>query len=223
MRKLDEGEYSALILAAAGLERMERQNKAFVGRLTELLEPKDCLYAVGQVTFNPRLSDINLYFQGALAIEIMSEDSETAKLLECLNHEESSLRVVAERAFMKRLMGGCSAPVAVESIIDHDSFTLTGAVFSLDGSESIFETEKITFSKKQKSSEIPSEFTGIIAAGVDPVKMMAAYQLGMSVAGTLLGKGAKRILDEAKAQNDNPLPSQCPCPAAKALTKSLLT
>ena len=81
--------------------------------------------------FKKKISS-KIFFQGALAVEILSEDLETAKLLECLNHPETALRVVAERAFMKRLNGGCSAPVAVESNLKNDILTLSGAVFSLD-------------------------------------------------------------------------------------------
>ena len=46
---MDEGDYSAIILAEAGLNRMKSQNKAFIGRLTEVIQPSECLYAVGQV------------------------------------------------------------------------------------------------------------------------------------------------------------------------------
>jgi porphobilinogen deaminase len=49
LKKLDEGDYSAIILAEAGLNRMKSQNKAFIGRLTEVIQPSECLYAVGQV------------------------------------------------------------------------------------------------------------------------------------------------------------------------------
>lgn len=211
LRKLDEQDYSALILATAGLKRMEVQNPSFVGRLTELLDPSDCLYAVGQ---------------GALAVEILSEDAETAKLLAPLNHEESALRVVAERAFMKRLNGGCSAPVAVETVLTAGKLSFTGAVFSLDGTESLYHSDSANLSAPEMSLPvpIPAEFTGIVPANVKPEKMAAAYQLGESVAESLLEKGAGRILAEAKAANTpDSNPSQCPCPEAKELTKSMLS
>ena len=68
----------------------------------------------------------------------MSTDEKTIELLSSLSHEETTLRVVAERSFMKTLNGGCSAPVAVESKIKNDNILeLTGGVFSLDGKESI--------------------------------------------------------------------------------------
>ena len=59
----------------------------------------------------------------------MEGDDSTAKILRSLNHRETALRVVAERAFMKTLMGGCSAPVAVQSKIESESLSLEGGVF----------------------------------------------------------------------------------------------
>jgi len=74
----------------------------------------------------------------------MATDEKTIELLSSLSHEETTLRVVAERSFMKALNGGCSAPVAVESKIKDDNIlALTGGVFSLDGKESIIKTENI--------------------------------------------------------------------------------
>jgi len=76
-----------------------------------------------------------------------------------------------------------------------------------------------------ESSEIAAEFTGIIPANVEPVKMFRSSQLGNAVAENLLKNGANRILEEAKAQNSNPSenPQQCPFPNARDLTKSMLT
>ena len=72
----------------------------------------------------------------------MATDEKTMELLSSLSHEETTLRVVAERSFMKTLNGGCSAPVAVESKIkDDNTLELTGGVFSLDGNEAIIKTK----------------------------------------------------------------------------------
>lgn len=74
----------------------------------------------------------------------MATDEKTIELLSSLSHEETTLRVVAERSFMKTLNGGCSAPVATESNITKDNvLELTGGVFSLDGSEAIVKTESV--------------------------------------------------------------------------------
>ena len=59
----------------------------------------------------------------------MEGDDSTAKVLKSLNHRETALRVVAERSFMKTLMGGCSAPVAVQTKISQESLSLKGGVF----------------------------------------------------------------------------------------------
>ena len=124
---------------------------------------------------------------------------------------------------MKTLMGGCSAPVAVESTLENETLTLKGAVFSLDGEKALFEEQNTSFAKKHKVLEYPADFTGILASTVAKEKMFSALRLGESVAQTLLDQGAKEILDEAKAQNSQPAPSQCPFPKAKELTKSLLS
>ena len=74
----------------------------------------------------------------------MATDEKTIELLSSLSHEETTLRVVAERSFMKTLNGGCSAPVAVESKLKYDNtLELTGGVFSLDGKEAIIKTESV--------------------------------------------------------------------------------
>ena len=70
-----------------------------------------------------------ILIQGALAVEIMEGDDSTAKVLKSLNHRDTALRVVAERSFMKTLMGGCSAPVAVQTKINQESLSLKGGVF----------------------------------------------------------------------------------------------
>ena len=111
LRKLDgehetcQIEYSAIILAAAGLNRMVTQNEAFKGRLSSHLESSECMYAVSQ---------------GALAIEILEGDEQTAQLLQCLHHSKTALTITAERAFMKTLDGGCSSPIAVQCDLHED-------------------------------------------------------------------------------------------------------
>ena len=115
---------------------MASQNDAFVGRLSSHLEMDECLYAVGQ---------------GALAVEILENDEETARILQPLIHEETCLRVVAERAFMKYLDGGCSSPIAVNCTLDNDVLTLHGAVFSVDGSESLYKEMKVDLKSKSET------------------------------------------------------------------------
>lgn len=88
-------------------------------RISEFLNTDVSLYAIGQ---------------GALGIECRDDDAATRKLLEPFSHVETLLRCVAERAFLRKLEGGCSAPVGVSSEYGADGVLhLTGGVWSLDG------------------------------------------------------------------------------------------
>lgn len=78
--------------------------------------------------------------QGALAVECRENDLVTLSLLESLHHRPTVARVVAERSFLNTLGGGCSAPVAVTSSLRDRHLTLIGAVWSLDGYETICQT-----------------------------------------------------------------------------------
>ena len=118
LRKLDEsGEYDALILATAGLERL-----GWTDRIDQELAPSECMYAVGQ---------------GALAVETRRDDKVTNALVEPLNDMETLLCCSAERSFLHSLGGGCSVPVGVFSEVRSGELFIEGAVFSLDGSEMI--------------------------------------------------------------------------------------
>jgi hydroxymethylbilane synthase len=114
LSRLDNGDYDALILAAAGLIRLE-----FNTRIRQFLDVELSLPAVGQ---------------GAVGIECRENDKEIIQLLQPLIDEESSLRVEAERAANARLGGGCHVPVAVFAEIDAGNMTVRGLVGELDGS-----------------------------------------------------------------------------------------
>lgn len=115
LKKLDEGEYDAIILAAAGLIRLGMQD-----RIQECLEPSLCLPAGGQ---------------GAVGIECRTDDTKTLNYLDVLNHRHSSICVSAERAMNARLNGGCQVPIACLSELNGDSLKLCGIVGSADGNE----------------------------------------------------------------------------------------
>ncbi len=115
LRKLDEGEYDAIILACAGLNRM-----GWSDRITEKLPPEISLPAVGQ---------------GALAIQARSDDAETLALLRVLDHPETHLAVRAERSLMKVLEGGCQVPIGALARMEDGMLVLDGVVASLDGSQ----------------------------------------------------------------------------------------
>lgn len=115
LRKLDEGEFDGLLLAAAGLKRLGLEQ-----RISCRLEPPLVYAAVGQ---------------GALGIECREEDSAVALLLRPLDHVESRARVTAERALLSQLRAGCHAPVGAATSIDGETLTLEGVVLSADGRE----------------------------------------------------------------------------------------
>ncbi|XP_046332522.1 porphobilinogen deaminase-like isoform X2 [Haliotis rufescens] len=126
MQKLDEsGQYDGLCLAAAALERMGAE---YEKRTSQILSPEECMYAVSQA---------------ALAVECRANDVDGLNLLDNLHHRDTALRVVAERAYQKRLKAGCSEPVGAHSILKDGVLTLKGAVFTADGKEAIFDEETI--------------------------------------------------------------------------------
>lgn len=113
LAKLDAGEYDGIILAVAGLQRLD-----FGDRIHQVIPSEISLHAVGQ---------------GALGIECREGDTEILQLLKVLEHPESRDRCLAERSFLRELEGGCQVPIGVNTIIEGQTLTLTGMVASLDG------------------------------------------------------------------------------------------
>jgi hydroxymethylbilane synthase len=120
LRKLDDGEYDAIVLAAAGLNRLGMSD-----RIHQILPSSLSLHAVGQ---------------GALGIECRTGDDDILALLKVLEHEPTAQRCYAERAFLRELEGGCQVPIGVNTVIEGNSLTLTGIVASLDGQQLITDT-----------------------------------------------------------------------------------
>jgi hydroxymethylbilane synthase len=114
LEKLKSGEFDAIILAAAGLERMGWSKDV----VTQFLDTDLCLPAVGQ---------------GSLAIECRSEDNEVKELLAILNDPETFQTVEAERAFLDTLEGGCQVPIAAYATLNNNGVTLTGLVADPSG------------------------------------------------------------------------------------------
>ena len=114
LSKLDNGDYDAVILAAAGLQRM-----GLDGRIREILSPADSLPAAGQ---------------GALGIEIAARRTDLADILRPLNHEETAACVTAERALARALGGSCQVPLAAYCVMEDGLLTLNGLVGHPDGS-----------------------------------------------------------------------------------------
>ncbi len=113
LAKLDAGEYDAIILAVAGLERL-----GLGDRVHQVIPAEISLHAVGQ---------------GALGIECRDADPEVLEVLKVLEHAPSRDRCYAERAFLRELEGGCQVPIGVNTAIEDGILTLTGMVASLDG------------------------------------------------------------------------------------------
>lgn len=113
LKKLDAGEADALIMAAAGLKRLGRED-----RITELIAPEICVSAVAQ---------------GALALQT-SEDSPRRADISFLHDRTTFAEVTAERGFLRRLGGGCHVPVGARANVDRDKLTMKGIVAHPDGS-----------------------------------------------------------------------------------------
>jgi hydroxymethylbilane synthase len=115
LSKLDNGEYPAIILASAGLIRLEFQH-----RITAYLSTEQSLPAIGQ---------------GAIGIECRRNDPRVENLLEPLRHPQTTICVRAERAMNKRLNGGCQIPVAGFAELENGGLRMRGLIGFPDGSE----------------------------------------------------------------------------------------
>lgn len=120
LRKLDEGLYDAIILAAAGLERLGHGD-----RISSLIPADVCLPAVGQ---------------GALAIEARTEDKEVRDMLSFLNDLNTKQATDAERAFLGLLEGGCQVPIGVHADVEGENIRIEAIIAALDGSTILRDT-----------------------------------------------------------------------------------
>lgn len=150
IRKLTEGQYDAIILAKAGLKRL--------GLLKHVKQTIDDTLMIPAVC------------QGTLGIEYREDDQDVQKVISFLNHEETVFRTKAERAFLKRLEGGCQVPLGCIANLDGDRLILKGFLANLDGTKYIYE-------------EIEGDKTD-------------AVKLGLKLAENILGKGGKEIIKE---------------------------
>lgn len=117
LKKLDDGEYDAIILACSGLTRL-----GFENRIKQDLNPDDSLPAVGQ---------------GALGIEIKANDHEISNLIKPLIHQKTQIEVNAERALNTTLQGGCSVAIGAFATSEDSKLTLSGMVGNVDSGEII--------------------------------------------------------------------------------------
>jgi hydroxymethylbilane synthase len=155
LKKMEEGYCDAMIMAAAGLQRLGLDHY-----ITEIIEAETIMPAVAQ---------------GAIAIEMRENDLEIAQLLQKINHQNTWVSILAERAFLRTLEGGCQVPLGCYSKIDNDKIVLHGFVASTDGKR---------FIKCQTLGRIS-----------DP------EACGIALANKLAESGAKTILDQIRKAN----------------------
>jgi hydroxymethylbilane synthase len=154
LRKFDESDLDGIVLAYAGLNRL-----GCADRVTQLIPTDLMLPAVGQ---------------GAVAVEVREGDNEVNTLVSKLDHPDTRVCIEAERAFLKRLEGGCQVPIGGMGSLDRGSITLNGFVGSLDGRTCF----KENISGPSHSPEL----------------------LGLRLAERLLTLGAERVLTLARAE-----------------------
>jgi hydroxymethylbilane synthase len=117
LRKLDAGEYDALVLASAGLIRLQQR-----ARISASLPIQACVPAPGQ---------------GIIAVEIRAQDDRTAAAVAAIDDARARTALDAERAVVVKLGGGCQMPIGAHAAVDGSSLTLTAIVLSLDGARAI--------------------------------------------------------------------------------------
>jgi len=147
LRKLDEGEYDAIILASAGLMRL-----GFEQRIKLALEPEECLPAIGQ---------------GAVGIEVRSDDVTVKELLTPLAHADTTSRIAAERAMNQTLNGGCQVPIAGYAILTDGQIYMRGLVGEPDGSRIL--RAEISGSVEQAASLGKRLAEDLLAQGADDI------------------------------------------------------
>ena len=147
LKKLDNGEYDAIILAAAGLIRLEMPE-----RIQEYIEPEVMLPANGQ---------------GAVGIECRNEDTTIKALLAPLACENTRVRVVAERAMNRGLEGGCQVPIGSYAVLEDQQLYLRGLVGAIDGSEILTSEVRGNINQAEQLGNLLAE--NLLAKGADKI------------------------------------------------------
>lgn len=184
LRKLNEGQFDAIILAAAGVKRL-----GWAQRITEILSPELSLPAIGQ---------------GAIGIECRIDDKFINDLIAPLNHKETSVCVRAERAYLRKLEGGCQVPIAALARLIPPS-----PPFAKGGRRGVTNSELRTQNSKLLIMDglVGSVSGDRIIKGHIAGNPRDAKALGIKLAEDLLSRGAKEILDEVYGKNVPPNPS----------------
>jgi hydroxymethylbilane synthase len=156
LRKLDAGQVDAVVLAEAGLVRL-----GLAGRITEALPSEVMLPAVGQ---------------GALAIECRADDAATQRVVAALDDAATHAAVLAERALLAHLRGGCMAPVGARAWVDRNELQLSAVVLSSDGARRLAARDSAATTDRNSAEE-----------------------LGRRVAERLLADGAAELISAARS------------------------
>lgn len=154
LRKAESGEYEAVMLAKAGLDRL-----GWSARITETLSPEIFLPAVGQ---------------GAIAVECRLRDTEAEELVGRLDDAETRTAIIAERALLAALQGGCQVPLGAWARIEREELVMEACVCSVDGTQYV----------RQRATATPEQ----------------AAELGGHMANLLTEAGAQSILEEVSRQ-----------------------
>jgi hydroxymethylbilane synthase len=154
LRKVESGEYEAIMLSKAGLDRL-----GLGQRISEVLAPEVCMPAVGQ---------------GAIAVECRLKDTEAADVLAPLDDAETRTAIIAERALLAALHGGCQVPLGAWGRVERGELVLEACVCSVDGVQYV----------KQRAAAPPDQ----------------AAALGEHMARLLIEAGAQTILEEVSRQ-----------------------
>jgi len=154
LRKVESGEYEAVMVAKAGLDRLGLSK-----RISEVLSPEVCMPAVGQ---------------GAIGVECRLKDAEAGDLLAPLDDAETRTAIIAERALLGALQGGCQVPLGAWARVERGELLLDACVCSVDGSQYV----------NQRATAPPDQ----------------AAQLGEHMARLLIEAGAQTILEEVSRQ-----------------------
>lgn len=161
LSKLDDSanKIDALVLAAAGLTRVGLGH-----RISQTLD-KFMLHAVSQ---------------GALGVECRENDTRVLDILKTLDHTETRITCLCERAMMRELEGGCHVPIGVQSKLEGNTLKLNGMVASLDGKQYVEHSDQVDLDPESSLEK----------------KQQVAETLGQGVAKKLVELGADKILEE---------------------------
>lgn len=141
IKKMESGEYDAILLAAAGLKRMGWSDDV----VTEYFEPEEFIPAIAQ---------------GALGIEVREDDHELIEMLKSVHSDEAALCTTAERTFLKRMDGSCQVPIGGYATVEDGELYLTGLIMSEDGNERYL---------VKKSHEDPETLGNIVADEMEKI------------------------------------------------------